>query len=199
MSDGETPFDEIEKPPMPKGTQRKTSPNEDAVLAAMVVAGATDEQIAEKFGRSMSWVANHKRDMRSIIIEHRKEIIEDMVEDYTDVISLCLFRMRERLTSDELAATIKDNDLQAMLKTVFNSRQLMIEAPTKIEGVQAGSLKGRALVDAIATAEEFNENFDLLMRRQIAAGVRQVTVEADEVEAIEGGEVEGGDTDTDPN
>jgi hypothetical protein len=176
MNSIETPFDSV-KVRKPDNPARKTSPSEDAAVVALAVAGASEADIASQLGRSASWVSRRKKLMRAEIEEHRRDIVLDQAEDYSDIISLTLFRIRERLTNDDTAAATKLSDLAVLLKNVFTSRQLMLEAPTKIEATVEGGLKGRQLVEALATAEAFNQNFSTMMRAQIAADVREVDLD----------------------
>lgn len=183
MPEIETPWDNVNV--HKSHSKAHTNPSEDAAVVALAVAGAPDTEIAKTLDRSLGWVRRHKQKMALEIAEHRKYITEDIVEDYTDIITLVLFEFRKRLADPEKAANIKDNDLATILKNVFTSRQLILEAPTKIEGVASGNLKGRDLVDALATAEAFNERFDAMMKAQIEAGIRDLDVVDAEVEEIE--------------
>jgi hypothetical protein len=181
-------------PPKPKN-YRKTDVSEEAVVVAMAASGATEKEIGTALDRSSAWVSRHKKAVRELITEHRKDIVDDRVEDYTDVITLCLFRMRERLADGELAAAIKDNDLANMLKATFTARQLVIKEPTRIDAVVGeGGLKGRKLVNALSTAEEFNRNFPKLVRAMVMQG-KQVALVGDVVDGEFEEAADGADSD----
>jgi hypothetical protein len=188
-----TPWDGL-KADTPKN-YRKTDVSEEAVVVAMAASGATEKEIGTALDRSSAWVSRHKKAVRELITEHRKDIVDDRVEDYTDVITLCLFRMRERLADGELAAAIKDNDLANMLKATFTARQLVIKEPTRIDAVVGeGGLKGRKLVNALSTAEEFNRNFPKLVRAMVMQG-KQVALVGDVVDGEFEEAADGADSD----
>ena len=175
-----TPFDGIETRKAKR--YQPATPEEDATVLALTAAGATGTQIGKKLGRSHQWVSYRKKKMATEIAEYRKNVIEDLAEDYTDTISLSLYRMRQQLMDDGIAAKIPIRDIAQVLKTVFNARQIMLKEPTEIPGSVPGiDLKAREDIDRIAISEEFNKNFKKL---QLAAIMGEM-VEAEEGDFIE--------------
>jgi hypothetical protein len=165
-----SPFSGVKvQTPVIENVHNPATPEEDAVVLAMSAAGAKQADVAEAVGRSPSWVAYRKKKMRDQIKQHRSTIIEDMEEDYTDIISLTLYRLRSWLTNDDFAIWVPPKDLANILKSVFPARQLMRKEPTDIPGVPGTEIKGRENIDRIAIAEEFNRNFIHLQRAAINA------------------------------
>jgi len=159
-----------------------TSPSEQAGLVAMKSAGATDNEVCKQLNRSWGWVSRHKEKMAAEIAEHRKMILEDAEEDYTDVISLSLYRMREQLFKNKTAKEIPARDLAQVHKTVFTARQLMRKEPPDIPSlVSDAEPNSKKLVDRIAIADEFNKNFEHLQR----AAINAMSVDAEEGDFVD--------------
>jgi hypothetical protein len=182
-----TPFDDIEvqKPVH----YQQTTPEEDAAVVAMVAAGATEYKIAKTLGRSRQWVRTRKKKMADEIALHRQLILEDAEEDYTDVISMTLYRMREQLIDDKIATEIPIRDLAQVHKTVFSCRQALRSdfpgpVPIPSEGDDEGAQK-RHPMDALASAEEFNRNFEALQRATIHAMAKNADIEAGDGDFID--------------
>jgi hypothetical protein len=162
-----TPFDGIETRKAKR--YQPATPEEDATVLALTAAGATGTQIGTKLGRSHQWVSYRKKKMATEIAEYRKDVMEDLAEDYTDTISLTMYRMRQQLMDDGIAAKIPIRDLAQVLKTVFNARQIMLKEPTEIPGVPSADLGEKSDIDRKALADEFNRNFEKLQRAAIEA------------------------------
>jgi hypothetical protein len=181
-----TPFDDIEvqKPVH----YQQTTPEEDAAVVAMVAAGATEYKIAKTLGRSRQWVRTRKKKMAEEIALHRQLILEEAEEDYTDVISLSLYRMREQLINDAIAKEIPIRDLAQVLKTLFTCRQAMMTPfPTSPEPDNGdGEPKQlRHPMDALAISEEFNRNFETLVRAAIEARSKKVDIEMEDGDFVD--------------
>ena len=138
-----------------------TSPSEEAAVATLAAGGETITAIAKAIDRSPAWVGNKRAKLAGKIEELRKEIFEDRVEDYTDIVTLALFRMRERLI--EAPGKIQTKELVQIFKATFDKRQLLLSQPTSITADAEGSLD----LNVLAVAEVFNENFERMQRALI--------------------------------
>jgi len=163
------------------GTHQRVDTKKDAKILAMSAQGASDQQIANKIDIPRSTVQYRKDRMRTEIAEQRKVLLKSDTEDYMDLRSLALYRLREQLTDDEIAAEIPARDLAQVHKEAFNAHQILQNKPTDISGVPGTDIKGREDIDRIAISEEFNKNFKKL---QLAA-IMGETIEAEEGDFVE--------------
>jgi len=141
----------------------------EAKILAMKARGDSDQKVADEIKVSRQAVQKHKVAMRENIAEHRKVLLETQADDYMDLRSLAVYRLREKLTDDEIAAEIPARDLAQVHKEAFNAHQILLNKPTEIPGVPGTAIKGRENIDRIAIAEEFNRNFIQLQRAAINA------------------------------
>ena len=153
----------------------------EAKILAMKARGVSDQQIADEIKVSRQAVQYHKSRMRDEIAEHRKVLLETDAGDYMDLRSLALYRLREQLTDDEIAAEIPARDLAQVHKEAFNAHQILQNKPMDISGIPGTDVKGKIDVDRIAISEEFNKNFKKL---QLAA-IMGETIEAEEGDFVE--------------
>lgn len=173
----------------------KASPSEEAAIVVLAAEGNTVAYMAGKLERSRKFIENHKKVLQRQIDERHAMMLEDRAEDYTNIISLALLRMQERLVDDERADRITDKDLFGMLRVAFDKRQLYREKPTAISKAPDETDGRQQFLDGMAMGAElasaFNEGFEEEQRRKIAER-RGELLEAETV----GAEVVDADCDT---
>jgi len=163
------------------------SPTEQAAIVALSAAGEPVKYISEVLERSVRFVTARRVELAERIEAQRKEIFDDYIEDYTDIISLALFRTRERLLEDEKAEKIQTKELVQILKAAFDKRQLLRQQPTSI----TADADGVVSLEMLAVAETFNENFKKIQRMLIERQASLPSSEGQAGIALEGGAADG--------
>jgi hypothetical protein len=118
----------VKEKPTRQKRQRLTD-DEKAKILALLCEGNSYRYVAAMVDVTYSHVGQIARANRELIMANKPKL-EDRLEEYTDIITLAIERIRDNLQDDE--KELSQGDLVNTFRIFFDKRQLLLREPTHI-------------------------------------------------------------------